>query len=44
MDKAEIEKDIERDFEIIYNEFRLRLYKHIFGIIGEKAGSLSATE
>ena len=35
---------IEQDFEIIYKEFRLMLYKQIFGIIGEKAGSLSATE
>ena len=44
MDKESTERSIERDFEVIYNEFRLRLYKHIFGIIGEKAGSLSATE
>lgn len=43
-DKEKLERDIEKDFEIIYNEFRLRLYKRIFGIIGEKAGSLSATE
>ena len=43
-EQKELERDIERDFEIIYNEFRLRLYKRIFGIIGEKAGSLSATE
>ena len=35
---------IEQDFEVIYKEFRLMLYKQIFGIIGEKAGSLSATE
>ncbi len=35
---------IEQDFEVIYREFRLRLYKQIFGVIGEKAGSLSATE
>ena len=35
---------IEKNFEIIYREFRLRLYKHVFDIIGEKSGSLSATE
>ena len=44
MPSDEARNSIERDFEVIYNEFRLRLYKHIFGIIGEKAGSLSATE
>lgn len=42
--KELLERGIERDFEVIYNEFRLQLYKHIFGIIGEKSGSLSATE
>lgn len=42
--KADTKMNIERDFEIIYNEFRLQLYKHIFGIIGERSGSLSATE
>lgn len=35
---------IEQDFEVIYKEFRLMLYKQIFGIIGERAGSLSAME
>ena len=35
---------IEKNFEIIYKEFRLQLYKHIFEIVGERAGSLSATE
>ncbi|HIW02288.1 MAG TPA: winged helix DNA-binding protein [Candidatus Protoclostridium stercorigallinarum] len=44
MEKEELGSNIERDFEVIYNEFRLKLYKHIFGIIGEKTGSLSATE
>lgn len=44
MENEELGSNIERDFEVIYNEFRLKLYKHIFGIIGEKTGSLSATE
>ena len=44
MENEDLGSNIERDFEVIYNEFRLKLYKHIFGIIGEKTGSLSATE
>lgn len=35
---------IKQNFEIIYREFRLQLYQHIFEMIGERAGSLSATE
>ena len=37
-------KDIESNFEKIYRNFRLRLYKYIFGIIGEREGSLTVTE
>lgn len=36
--------DIEKNFEKIYRNFRLRLYKYIFGIIGEREGSLTVTE
>lgn len=35
---------VEEKFETIYKEFRLQLYKHIFSIIGEKSGSVTATE
>ena len=37
-------KYIESNFEKIYRNFRLRLYKYIFGIIGEREGSLTVTE
>lgn len=36
--------DIESNFEKIYRNFRLRLYKYIFGVIGEREGSLTVTE
>ena len=42
--KEEIGKSIEEDFESIYREFRLQLYRRIFSIVGERPGSLSATE
>lgn len=35
---------IEENFETIYKAFRLELYKHIFSIVGEKSGSVTATE
>lgn len=35
---------IQENFEIIYRDFRLHLYKNIFKIIGEREGSLTATE
>ncbi len=37
-------KNIEKNFESIYCDFRLRLYKFIFGVLGEREGSLTATE
>lgn len=40
----EVKEKIESDFETIYRDFRLRLYKHIFGVMGEREGSLTATE
>ncbi|MCD8371703.1 MAG: MarR family transcriptional regulator [Clostridia bacterium] len=36
--------EIEENFEIIYREFRLKLYKNIFKVLGEREGSLTATE
>lgn len=36
--------NIESNFEKIYRNFRLELYKQIFGILGEREGSLSVTE
>lgn len=36
--------NIESNFEKIYRSFRLQLYKRIFGILGEREGSLSVTE
>ncbi len=36
--------NIEENFEIIYREFRLKLYKNIFKVLGEREGSLTATE
>lgn len=36
--------NIENNFEKIYRNFRLELYKRIFGILGEREGSLSVTE
>lgn len=35
---------IEENFEVIYKAFRLELYRHVFSILGEKSGSVSATE
>lgn len=35
---------IEKNFEKIYRNFRLHLYKHIFEIMGEREGSLTVTE
>ncbi len=35
---------IQENFEIIYSDFRLHLYKHIFKVLGEREGSLTATE
>lgn len=40
----EIKESIESNFETIYRDFRLRLYKHIFGVMGEREGSLTVTE
>lgn len=40
----EVKENIETNFETIYRDFRLRLYKHIFGVMGEREGSLTATE
>lgn len=36
--------EIEKNFEIIYSEFRLKLYRNIFKVLGEREGSLTATE
>ncbi|MCD7729641.1 MAG: MarR family transcriptional regulator [Clostridia bacterium] len=36
--------NIEKNFEIIYSEFRLKLYQNIFKVLGEREGSLTATE
>lgn len=36
--------EIEENFEKIYRNFRLKLYKHIFDVMGECEGSLTATE
>lgn len=36
--------NIESNFEEIYRNFRLRLYKHIFEVMGEREGSLTVTE
>lgn len=35
---------IAENFEKIYADFRLQLYKHIFSVLGEREGSLSVTE
>lgn len=40
----QLRKDIESDFEKIYRSFRLELYKYIFGLMGEREGSLTVTE
>lgn len=37
-------KDIESNFEKIYRNFRLHLYKYIFEALGEREGSLTVTE
>lgn len=36
--------EIEKNFEIIYGQFRLQLYRHIFDLLGDREGSLTATE
>ena len=36
--------EIEQNFERIYRDFRLRLYKYIFSVMGEREGSLTVTE
>lgn len=36
--------DIEKNFEKIYRNFRLHLYKYIFEALGEREGSLTVTE
>ena len=35
---------LESNFEKIYRNFRLHLYQYIFGILGEREGSLTVTE
>lgn len=35
---------LEENFEKIYRNFRLQLYKHIFEVLGEREGSLTVTE
>lgn len=35
---------IEDNFEEIYRNFRLQLYRHIFEVLGEREGSLTVTE
>lgn len=38
------QKEIEENFEKIYRNFRLQIYRHIFEVMGEHEGSLTATE
>ena len=40
----DIKKEVVEDAEQLYRNFRLELYKHVFGIVGEKEDSLTATE
>lgn len=35
---------IEKNFQTLYGKFRLQLYKNIFKMMGEREGSLTATE
>ncbi len=35
---------IQENFDIIYKQFRIEVYKHIFSILGEREGSLSAAD
>jgi len=35
---------LEENFEKIYRDFRLHIYKRVFSVLGEREGSLSATE
>ncbi len=36
--------ELTSNFEKIYKNFRLQIYKRVFAILGEREGSLSATE
>ena len=40
----DLKDELENNFEKIYRDFRLHLYKHIFEILGEREGSLTVTE
>lgn len=39
-----VKEDLENNFEKIYRDFRLHLYRHIFEVLGEREGSLTVTE
>lgn len=36
--------EIESNFEKIYSNFRMNIYKHIFALLGEREGSITVTE
>ena len=44
IDRKQLEESVEINFEKIYRNFRLQLYKYIFEIMGEREGSLTVTE
>lgn len=44
MENLDYKNSLESNFEKIYRNFRLNLYKHIFSILGEREGSLTVTE
>ena len=44
IDRQQLEESVEINFEKIYRNFRLQLYKYIFEIMGEREGSLTVTE
>lgn len=43
-DAGDLERSICENFEKIYSDFRLKIYKRIFKVLGEREGSLTATE
>lgn len=44
MENSVCKNSLESNFEKIYRNFRLQLYKHIFSVLGEREGSLTVTE